>query len=587
MIAEQIHIGIVGFGPKGFYGLERLLAFLNEKTEIPKIQIHLFNKTDAFATGWVYDCNQPDFLVMNYPNQYISLKPHTNPLPVCDLLPFTKWRAQRSKNSEEFEETQIAPRNEVGCYLTSYFEKLVANAKPQITIHKHITTVMGIKHEGSRFKLQTKDIGFQSPYFDSLLLTTGHSPSITGRLENAKKNDCTIPFVYPFSETMKHIGAQEIVSCKGIGLTAIDTILALTEGRSGYFNGSSVSGLAYCKSGLEPKLILPFSRSGIPGIPRGSNTVMLKQTSFYLKRFVENLPKSSAKFDFEKDILPVIKQDIVAAFYHSLFKRCNFNFEPDADFKNLQKAIDRFHEKNSELKRFSADDLLFSILNTKKNQHQAVKTYWKFWLNENKKEASPYVAAAAAWRFLAEDFKYLYRNNLLTEASKIRFQQHYFGVFNRISYGPPEINIHKMIALMDAEILDFSFAKNPTITMHSKQLETDAVTQKVHFQHYVDARLPRGHNKKKSEMYSNGNGLFSFENQSDNLGEIRCTQEGNPINIEGNSIQKIVLYGTPTEGTLFDNDTLSRKHNDTATQWAKDTVAQLQDTKMAYSYYEK
>jgi hypothetical protein len=35
------------------------------------------------------------------------------------------------------------------------------------------------------------------------------------------------------------------------------------------------------------------------------------------------------------------------------------------------------------------------------------------------------------------------------------------------------------------------------------------------------------------------------------------------------------MYGTPTEGVTFDNDTLSRKRNNFASHWAQDIAALL------------
>lgn len=41
--------------------------------------------------------------------------------------------------------------------------------------------------------------------------------------------------------------------------------------------------------------------------------------------------------------------------------------------------------------------------------------------------------------------------------------------------------------------------------------------------------------------------------------------------------ESISLYGTPTEGLTLDNDTLSRKRNDFASQWAQDVALAIEN----------
>jgi hypothetical protein len=57
-----------------------------------------------------------------------------------------------------------------------------------------------------------------------------------------------------------------------MGLTLVDAALSLTEGRGGRFVRKEVSRrLAYRPSGDEPVNIDPFSRRGLPMLPRGAH----------------------------------------------------------------------------------------------------------------------------------------------------------------------------------------------------------------------------------------------------------------------------------------------------------------------------
>ena len=59
---------------------------------------------------------------------------------------------------------------------------------------------------------------------------------------------------------------------------------------------------------------------------------------------------------------------------------------------------------------------------------------------------------------------------------------------------------------------------------------------------------------------------------------MTSTATGHPISKDGEPLKSIVLYGTPTENILFDNDTLSRTHNDTVSGWAKNIAKHLSVT---------
>ena len=142
--SKVFHIAIIGLGPKGFYGFERLMAEIDQLEDDPDICIHLFNKSESFATGWIYAINQPQYLLMNYPNKYISCVPYKFPDPIIPINSFSTWRSSFTANSINYEDTQIAPRSEVGRYLNYYFNLLVKAGSSRVKIKKHITTVTAI-----------------------------------------------------------------------------------------------------------------------------------------------------------------------------------------------------------------------------------------------------------------------------------------------------------------------------------------------------------------------------------------------------------------------------------------------------------
>ena len=584
MSQPRISIGIVGFGPKGLYGFERLLANLHQMNEKIEVHVHLFNAKGDFATGWIYQPDQPDFLLMNYSNAFITMHPDAAPSPICEIMSFSEWCANCRQTSTSAEDKRIASRGEVGEYLSYYFNCLCDSARSNIIIHKNRGKVTAIIPVKGKYRLET-DTEFQSPLFATLLLTTGHSPSITSKLSQSKKSKNCIPFVYPVQEKLQLIPKNVQVACKGIGLTAIDSILALTEGRGGEFEQSNDSEIIYRKSGKEPTKIYPFSRSGYPIIPRLSNGVTLTQHSCYLKKWVSSLSENCSPFDFEKEVLPLIKQDITTEYYYQLFQNYKLRLNAQQEYEKVLDEIQEFHRLHPEEKKFEADELLHPPIRQSNNAHEDFLTYWKKTVDWIKTENSPFVAAANTWGNLVDDFNWLYKNDKLTADSRSKFISTYFSMFNRISYGPPLQNVQKIIALAAIGVVDFSFVNHPHIAKtYSDKYELKSHEEMTACEWMIDARLPRDFTINSNVLYTSSckrNGLFSFLNKhtnSDFANGLNCNEAGNPISEEGEVISNITLYGTPAEGKLFDNDSLSRKRNDTASQWAKQTIQLIYKT---------
>lgn len=577
------HIGIIGMGPKGFLGFERLLANLESISKV-KIEIHLFNLNRLFATGWIYDPQQPDYLKMNYPNIHISLQPLTAPSPILDFLSFSQWQAKQHGTNVEEENYKIASRAEVGAYFHHYFLRLMELAPKNITIHTYKNRVESIDKKGRNYLIYTSDTKFKSPYFYSLLITTGHSTSILSKKNENSSNENFVPFIYPIQEQLGSLPSNIIIACKGMGLTAIDSVLGLTEGRGGEFKLNAKKEWSYIKSGEEPLKIYPFSLSGIPIIPRNPNPIG-SQKSFFFKRFIEDDTSKTKIFDFEKELLPLIKQDILGEYYFQLFKNYDIFLNLNQQFDRVEEEIKEFHLLHASEKKFKAADLFYPYFNDKELNLELPR-YWRMWLAELKKNNSPLVAAARTWKNMSADFNKLYAADRLTPSSKSKFIKKYFSLFNRISFGPPVINIKKMLAIGDLGLLDFSYAKNPTvINSNTSTLTLNQCT--TLFDILIDARIPRGYNKDCKVLFNeiNSKPIFNYDNAKLNFNHadtIMCNEQGNPLDEQGNPDTKITLYGTPTEGFLFDNDTLSRKRNDTVSLWAKNAGELLKQQKDSY-----
>jgi hypothetical protein len=112
---------------------------------------------------------------------------------------------------------------------------------------------------------------------------------------------------------MVQIPAGAKVAMQGIGLTFIDAVLELTEGRGGRFERAADGTLSYKASGKEPKVIIPFSRTGLPMTPKSHDLPAFdRPLTFFTHSAVAALRKQAndGKLDLEEDLWPLFELEM-------------------------------------------------------------------------------------------------------------------------------------------------------------------------------------------------------------------------------------------------------------------------------------
>ncbi|WP_170110375.1 FAD/NAD(P)-binding protein [Flavilitoribacter nigricans] len=587
------HIAIIGGGPKGLYGLERLLAFFKAEPPALPVAIHIFNRSPFIGAGDVYRPDQPEYLMMNYSNDYINMWPGDGPSPVVPQpQSFTEWL---EKNQEEAAVPDAcAKRALVGAYLMDGFEQLRQNCPENVQIHTHEGEVTDVIPEGEVYRLELENASGRSVLdqpFAQLFLTTGHPKPHSGFTElesepTARQHlaNHLIQAVYPVEKQLAEIRPQENVLVKGLGLTFIDAVLALTEGRGGQFTETSEVGLIYHPSGREPHKIYPYSRSGLPMFPRQSSLREPQADLFYFKREkLEEQFKDQPKIDFKTELLPLIDREIIIRYYRVLFRKHGETLELSDDFDRVRAQIDTFHRTHPAEKPFSLDNLLTALPQPALGLHQSFVNQLDNTLEAARqgKEHSPLAAAVATWRDISPVFNDFYSFGRLSPDGQREFLEKYAGHFNRLAYGPPIVNLEKIRAIAAAGILDFSFARSPEIEFRP-ELDCFMISHPFHPLHttayyWLDARIPKVQlSRDVSKLYRNmqERGMIRKYHNTDGQttfcpGCMDLDHAGHPRDIRGRSQERITAYGTPTEGVTYDNDTLSRQRNDFASEWAK------------------
>ena len=577
-------IAIIGLGPKGLYSLERLVALAQNLQDV-KINILVYEKSGCFGAGEVYGQEQEGYLLMNFP----SVKINAWTTEGSQIDSFYKYNFEEWLLKFHHQEKKYAPRKVVGQYLQFCYSQIKKYAPNTVTIHEYDKEVIAIKQKQNNSVLQYKkaDNSVEELVVQDVMITTGHC-SFKGGLQSSQviHNDKQhINFIYPIHQKLRHITAESVVGIKGLGLTSIDAILGLTEGRGGMFIPEENGSLVYKRSNREPQLILPFSRSGIPMVPRSGEEFLQEYTPVYFtKKKIYDRKGTDKMIDFEKHVLPLLQQEIVFNYYKVKFKEEGIALTPYTAYDLLKNQIEQYHKMYPNETRFTFYNFLKTPwLYTNNSSSVNEVTFYEDIIKEALKgeQKSAFFSAAMTWGNVNHIFNDLFSFKKMTPKSYEVFNRTYKGIFNRLSYGPPVDNMNKIVALIKANIIDLRFVAMPKIENKGEEILLKNNSQKSVVLHtMIDARIPSAEVKNWSTLFKNmhNDGIIYPASVGDyTLGGPDINTKGYAINNRGTHLHNICFYGTPTEGMVHDNDTLARSKNNFASHWAQGVVQRIQE----------
>lgn len=612
-------IAIIGGGPKGTYGFERLAAQFNASPIERPVEIHIFNRTPHFGSGEIYRHDQPDYLLINFSIGNIDMWLDEAPAAVVpEPLSLFQWLKRELWSSRSFDANAYAPRATVGQYLTAGFEAIRAHLPPNVSLSTIVGEVVDIytRDEGYYLSLATADgqTRHLPDCYDSILLATGHPrparTNTTHRLRQFASNlshpGGYVPFVYPVERALGPIAAGSTVAIKGMGLTFVDTVLALSEGRGGRFERTGDKGsLTYIPSGNEPAKMIPFSRSGLPMLPRGPAFGPPKRRlKFFTPQRIQRIRTEigGEALDFELHLLPLIEAEMIAAYYEILFRNHGAGLVTDSaqdEFEAIEALavqVDDFHRRNPEEPRFTIasflDPLEKSPGESPHSHHKAVLGYLCRGIFEARlgEEASPWMAAAAVWRYATPLFGEIFAFGGLTSDSQRHFEEHYCSPLSRVTFGPPIESMEKVEALARQGFIDFGHSRQGWVAPDPEaggfRIGSDHTGAEKVAASLIDARIPKVSILNESaplyqRMLERGM-IQPFANRTLPVGDdyqpgcMALSSHGAVIDGQGRVNESIVATGTPTEGITFDNDTLSPARNNFVSGWARRIREQLE-----------
>ncbi|MFZ4261333.1 FAD/NAD(P)-binding protein [Sphingobacterium sp. HJSM2_6] len=573
---ESHYISIIGGGPKGFYALTQFLTLCDRRGLNTNVQIHWFNSNPNFGSGPHYQPDLPDYLLLNQCIADVNCWEEEEwKLDEEKHASLKAWIQKHKTCNQTVQNEDLCTRELFGRYLIDSLLSILQAHKSNIRIH----LIQGKIEDISLTKKYIKLTANQQvlPYkYQSILLATGHSfqniiPEAI--INNASSEVSYISEPYPLQQ-LDHIRPKSEVAIRGIGLSFIDVMLYLTEGRGGIFYKNDQE-LKYLPSGNEP-ILFPFSKTNLPILP---NNIFWKdqkyQPKFFTNEFIEQLLATKKTKNFQKDIFPTLDLEVKYAFYSRL------EHLVDAPEEEILKFI----EERQDDERFTinalTDPISYSRVSPEANFNEFITDLSIYCLRfmDAGELFSPMSTALAAVRESFFQMRKLYNFSNLKGKSQEKFDQDWLGPLTQLALGPARINVEKFFCLLTEGYIKFIYYEEPEVSVLEDKICIKSNHVEKTFDYLIEARVAKlnlrmGNCQLINKLYQKKI-IRELVNGSYHTGKIAINKNGKLKQLTSNHL--IYLYGTPTEGAVLHNDHLCKEKNNFAYFWALKTIQKIEN----------
>ena len=540
-----MRVAIVGFGPKGLFAFERLLDHAHALSRPGSLEIDLFEPDPNPGAGPNYAPDQPDYLRMNFAADLIDMWwPGSRALPPSLQRSFVRWRAPGTEGDA------YPPRAQVGRYLSEGFEALLRHAPRAVAIRLRASAVEAVRANGEAWDVHAA--GGLAGTYDEVLLATGHlQTSPSGLAAGWTRAAPLVPGVFPVDRrlTRAAIPPGATVAIRGFGLTFIDAAIALSEGRGGSFaSGGHPFRLAYTPSGDEPRLIVPYARGGRPMLakPGPDLTTGVQELAAIAALGRAELLALAGEPDLCHDVLPILARAASASLGALVGSH---HADAGAWFANAAAGVP------DETGLSTAGEIERSL---------AVGACAE----------APGIAWAVghAWRALYPALVQRLGDGGLPEHEWPAFLR-LAAELERVAFGPSALNAAKLLALIDAGIVDLSLVRGAVLRDSGGRTRLELDGRALAVDVVIDAVLP-------------GPGVLPGQSAViDGLlaeGHVRIVAGRRGLDVDpdgscrardGELSPGLAAIGRPTEDAVIGNDTLSRTLHPLADRWARRLLA--------------
>lgn len=544
VLNEPVHplrVAVVGCGPKGLFSIQQLTTQLESGSTGRPLSVAIFEPAEFPGAGNVYDPRQPHYLRMNFAAEHINVWQSED-----DGVSLLQWLQRQ--HPEFAEAGQFVPRAFVGEYLHDCYLTTAERLSQRATVERIKNQVRDLIETDTGWRIIVTDDERSVHDFDEVLLAVGHE-GWRGSAADGEMGSFDVPHVYPTDTqlSLERVPAQSQIGLRGLGLTAIDAILALTEGRGGTFRDEGEA-RQYQRSGNEPSKIYPYARSGRPMLPKPNARQM-------------SVPNLEALWEYHAGTLAALATDHRPLhFREEIWPKVEAAAEAALQAVGGSGAADWFrswlqHRPSAEEFR----DRIAASVEVSTGQ-RSPDAPW---------------AMGEAWRRLYPTLVGLVSHDGLATNSWPHFRTA-AAEMERIAFGPPVENCRKLVSLVDCGLVDLALLHGSVAfgKSRSRELRADSGSRSQRIDCHVNAVLPSAATSNPCGPLSSLVERGKLVRHASGYG-YQIDRSGLPITAEGRRLRGVTLVGRPTEGSVLGNDTLNPRLHDGPCRWAQHIAEQL------------
>ncbi|TLP55338.1 FAD/NAD(P)-binding protein [Parasedimentitalea maritima] len=560
---KPIRIAIIGAGPWGLAVLDRLITHARADQTI-SFRVKIYDPSQP-GPG-MHDRSQPNHLLLNTVTEQVdsfSAK-HFGTPALPGAMTFLEW--VRSQSDPDCPAQGFLPRRIFGAYLRFVYDTLKNCMPANIDLEEHRSAVTRIDTQAdSLFWLYDTESSVGE--FDHVFVCTGHGIETKEAIEF--RDGSLAP--YPIADFSKQVSSAKIVGIQGMGLTAVDIVSTLTEGRGGRFHEKDDAKLVYEPSGTEP-IMYCFSRSGTPFSCRPASSPDLTSSSVPLFCRSEMLPKNRA-LDFTQDVLPLLVAEMWSAFAlrhvsltSGVVLATTLQYQLSKHLPEFATAMAR--EIVGEAGRNFDPEALLLGAGPSENDIGAptavsIKNHLKHDVAEAQKgeSNSPYKYAIEMLRVNRDFIRDAVSHGRLTSGSRVMFFSRIAPRITQLIVGPPLSRGREWLALAEAGFLRFDLAMNPVLERDNwyghwiARSDGNNGKRVVHLHKLIRAHMTAAAHPNDLLQNLAASGLCARTNTL-GLRYFHTDMNDCPIDSTGRRVSGITMLGVPTEGSTYFNSYL-------------------------------
>nr|WP_161501475.1 FAD/NAD(P)-binding domain-containing protein [Rhodopirellula sp. SM50] len=527
VIPEQatgtLRLAIIGCGPRGLQCLEALSRNLSPAA-LANIEISVYEPCRTLGAGCVYDPRQPHVLRMNFASQHVDFWKTDSGSVTHPSTSLIGWLVDHYPAFASND--QYVPRAIVGEYLNECYAVVEEKLRGARSYEVISSRVSGIRKRRSGWEVTSGD---KTKLVDVVVLTTGHEGL---RRSNTLEQNESARFVFPVQENLSEQcvlpGSRVLV--RGFGLTALDAVLAMTEGRGGSLvqTGRTVE---YRASGREPKTITVYSRTGRPMLAKPTAAIEQLSDHFWgpFREQLKAITPDPSTVNFYKDVFSIIQRAAAELLVQ------HGNSVTEKDVADWYRGWSRY--------RMDA-----------RSAYKAMRR--SVMVSTGQRPRNIAYALGESWRKLYPEIVTVVSHGGLNSLQWPKYQRVAVEM-ERIAFGPPADSLRRLLSLIKAGIVELT----------NQDDDLDATPFDSHIDAVIAAPNQISPNGPLASLLADG-----WVVRDETTGAIKVDTAGEAINSRSEERPGLYLFGRATEGWVVGNDSLSRTLHGHIEKWSKSLV---------------